>query len=122
SDVCSYDLFQRVILFGKILLIWYLLVFSLSFVTTSDTTADFTDLKEGRGMIYAAGDWKVVDESALVFIENDAQEWNTCDPKALKTTIENNGVEDMQDNSTYAVRSEEHTSELQSRFDIVCCL
>lgn len=95
--------FRHVTLVGKVVLIWYLVVFSLSYITTSDTTADFTNLQEASGMIYAAGDWKVVDESAFKFIEKDSQELNACEKEEIDITLKNNGTENMTDTSTYDV-------------------
>lgn len=95
--------FRHVILLGKVVLIWYLVVFSVSYITTSDTTADFTDSQEARGMIYVAGDWKVVDGSAFEFTKQDSNEKRMCEPQNITSTLENNGEEDMRDTSTYDV-------------------
>jgi len=100
--------FRHIILFGKVLLIWYLILFSISYITTSDTTADFTDLQEANGMIYAAGDWQVVDKSDLEFAEKATEEHDMCVPKTIIAKLKNTGTEDMLDTSTYAIYFSEH--------------
>ncbi|MBP1971188.1 TasA anchoring/assembly protein [Virgibacillus natechei] len=93
--------FQLFLLIGKVIMIWYLMVFSVTYLTTN-TSAYFTNANNTNGIIYA-GFWEPVDESSLAFIKNGNENIKTCEPTTLKAEIKNTADGDMQSDSTYDV-------------------
>src|SRR5699024_3855985 len=54
-----------------------------------------------------------------VFIDSEMESWNMS-PEALDKALKFHSMTSMLPKAVIVVRSEEHTSELQSRFDLVC--
>lgn len=93
--------FQLFLLVGKVIMIWYLIVFSTTYLT-ANTSAYFTTANGANGMI-SVGAWEVVDESSLAFIQNGNENIKSCEPITLKTEIKNTGDGNMQSGSSYDV-------------------
>ncbi|WP_373893399.1 amyloid fiber anchoring/assembly protein TapA [Virgibacillus sp. CBA3643] len=108
--------FQLLLLFGKVIIIWYLIVFSTSYLT-ADTSAYFTTASGANGKI-AVGDLDTVDESSLAFIETNNSTIKSCEPITLKTVIKNTGKGDMQSESTYDVYYTEKGKPHREKLDL----
>ncbi|UJL45361.1 amyloid fiber anchoring/assembly protein TapA [Virgibacillus sp. NKC19-16] len=93
--------FQLLLLIGKLIIIWYLMVFSTTYLT-ANTSAYFTTTNDANGMV-SVGVWEVADESSLAFIQNGNENIKSCEPVTLKTEIKNTGDGDMQSDLTYDV-------------------